>query len=303
VMGGSEALVAYMQRVIGFCLTGVMPDRMFWFLYGRGRNGKSTTVDMLLEMLGDYAIKTTAETLLLRRDGDGIPNDIARLRGARLVVSAELPEGGRLNEARIKDLTGRGLMTARFMRAEFFEFEPVFKLLLYGNHKPTIRGTDDGIWDRVKLLPFTVRIEDDEVDEGLPQKLAAEWPGILAWAVQGCIEWQRMGLGHPPEVTEATGEYREEMDLMAGFTTERCLTGSGYQVSAKALYGDYVAWATENHETPMSQTAFGRRMAERGFERFRDGGGAKWYRGIGLNGSRPVARMFPEQSERSERSE
>lgn len=299
VMDGSEAMVAYLRRVVGFCLSGVPPDRTMFFLYGRGRNGKSTLIELLHDLLGEYARKVAADTLLAKpgAQGDGIPNDLAGLRGARLVTSAELPENRRLNEARIKDLTGRDRITARFLRQEFFEFPPVFKLFMYGNHKPVVRGTDDGIWDRLKLIPFTVRIPDDEVDPNLPARLRAELPGVLNWALQGCREWQEQGLAHPDEVRAATAAYRGEMDRLQDFRADCCHEGdSTLQAKPRDLYGAYCGWCDENGETRITETAFGIELRERGFNRKRTGtAGRRW---LGLELSEAGERLRQRWQER-----
>ncbi len=287
VMDGNDALIAYLRRVVGFCLTGIPPDREMFFLYGRGRNGKSTLMELLHELLGEYSRKVAAETLLAKPNtqGDGIPNDLARLCGARLVTSAELPENRRLNEARIKDLTGRDRITARLLRQEFFEFEPCFKLFMYGNHKPVVRGSDDGIWDRLKLIPFAVRISDDEVDPHLPGRLRAELPGVLNWALTGCLEWQNGGLRHPDEVKAATAAYRGEMDRLQDFRGDCCQEGdpTALQSKPRDLYDAYCGWSGESGETPISETAFALELRQRGFDRKRSGTSGRRWLGIALS--------------------
>lgn len=276
-----EELISYIQRVVGFALTGKPADRVMFFLYGRGRNGKSTLVELLHSLLGPYAKKTTADTLLAKPQGDGIPNDLAALKGARLVTSAELTEGRRLNEARIKDLTGRDAITARFFRQEFFTFSPEFKLFMYGNHKPAIRGTDEGIWDRVKLIPFEVRISDEEMDEHLPDRLRSELPGILNWALEGCLAWQQDGLRHPGIVNTATQEYRQEEDVLRDFFEECCIVQSRAQVRNPDLWSAYLEWCERTKERfPLGRKAFSQRLMDRGFTQVQ--ATAKVWRGIGL---------------------
>ena len=215
-------------------------------------------------------MRTPTDTLLAKRDAS-IPNDVARLKGVRFVSASEAEEGQRLAEAKVKDLTGGDMISARFMRGEFFDFLPAFKLWLSTNHKPIIRGTDEAIWDRIRLIPFLVRIPEGERDKHLREKLIAEAPGILNWMLAGCLEWQRDGLGEPEEVMEATAGYRAEMDVLGGFLADCCVMGELFAITAKDLYSAYVHWAEENGEKPMSQTAMGKRLSERGFVSFRSG--------------------------------
>ena len=265
IMGGNSALITFLQRAIGYSLTGTTIERLIFILYGEGKNGKSTFLEAIRAMLGDYALRTPTETLLVKRD-QGIPNDVARLRGARFVTASETEEGQRLAESKIKDLTGGDVISARFMRGEFFDFLPTFKLWLSTNHKPVIRGTDRAIWDRIRLVPFVVRIPTDEQDKHLRDKLIAEAPGILAWAVQGCLDWQRDGLTEPSEVRAATDSYRAEMDVIGAFIEDACLVDPDTSETAGILYSAYHKWCEANGERAFTQTMFGRRLTERGFD-------------------------------------
>ena len=236
-------------------------------------------------VLGDYATRTPTATLLVKADG-GIPNDVARLKGARFVYAAEAEEGKRLAEAFIKDVTGGDKITARFLRAEYFEFFPEFKLWLGTNHKPVIRGTDKAIWDRIKLVPFNVRIETALPRHEVAARLRAEAPGILAWAVGGCLEWLRAGLGEPEEVRSATESYRGEMDTLAAFLEDRCLLDANARATARQLYEAYKDWCEQNNEHTLSQKWFGQRLQERGCCPTRGAhGGPRGWSGIGLAAS------------------
>jgi len=285
IMDGNPSLISFLQRAVGYSLTGLTIERVLLLLYGRGRNGKSTFLEIIGSLLGDYGARTPVATLLLKRDG-GIPNDVARLKGARFVWTSETEQGRRLAEALVKELTGGDTMSARFMRGEWFDFKPEFQLWLATNHRPEIRGSDPAIWDRIRLVPFSVRIPDDEQDKRLGEKLRAELPGILVWAVRGCLDWQRNGLGTPQEVRDATDGYRKDMDVLGQFLGERCIRNQLAQVTAKALYGEYKRWAEEGGEPAITQTAFGIRLGERNLEGVskktkRDG---VWWLGIGLRG-------------------
>lgn len=270
---------AFVHRLAGYSLTGLTTEQVLAFLYGSGRNGKSVFVETLAALLGDYHTATRIETISVTRGG-GIPNDVAALAGARLVTVSETPEGSRLNESLVKDLTGGDTITARFLRHEFFQFQPQFKLWIRGNHKPQIRGTDDGIWRRLLLIPFTVQIPPEEVDPTLPERLRDELPGILAWAVRGCLDWQRDGLSPPRVVTEAVAAYRSEMDLLGEFIAECCLIAPEAKAQASALYAAYRQWCEGNGHQPVSNTRFGLALGERGFQREKLGT-IRWL-GIGL---------------------
>jgi putative DNA primase/helicase len=275
----SEELRRFVQRMLGYCLTGAVSEQVLFFLYGVGANGKSTLINTFLEGLGDYG-KQAAPELLTAKPGTH-PTELADLMGARFVPSVEVEDGRRLAESLVKQLTGGDRIKARFMRQDFFEFDPTHKVLLAANHKPVIRGTDHAIWRRIKLIPFEIVIPNEEQDKNLPEKLRAELPGILAWAVRGCLDWQRDGLAEPPQVTDATAEYREEMDTLGAFIEECCVAGPGASVKATPLYEAYKAWCEQNGETYQKQKWFGMRLTERGFERMKSG--VYWWHGIGLS--------------------
>jgi putative DNA primase/helicase len=282
----AEDLRSFVQRAVGYSATGDTSEQCMFINHGGGANGKSTFQETIAVALGDYAMRAPTEMLLARRAG-GIPNDVARLKGSRFVAASETEEGRRLAESLIKDLTGQDTITARFMRAEWFDFKPTHKLWLSTNHKPEIRGTDAAIWRRIRLVPWGVTIPPAEQDKRLAAKLRDELPGILAWIVQGCLEWRREGLQPPDEVKRATGRYRAEMDVLAAFIDEECVIYEHANATAKALYSAYREWCEENGEKPESQRRFGGRLKERGFENGKitagpHKGNVEWY-GIGLS--------------------
>ncbi|MHB9131016.1 MAG: phage/plasmid primase, P4 family [Armatimonadota bacterium] len=276
-------LIAYVQRAAGYSVTADVSEQCLFFLYGSGRNGKSTFIETLVRILGNYQVKAPTEMLMAKPYGAGIPNDIARLPGVRMVVAAEIEAGRRLAESRVKDLTGGDTLTARFLHKEFFDFPPTHKLWIYGNHKPTVRGTDEGIWRRIQLIPFTVEIPVDECDPHFREKfLEPELTGILTWIVQGCLRWQEhQGLKPPDEVVAATQAYRNEMDVLTAFIEECCTLGNGYQVQSSALYVRYKAWCEQLGEHPISHRAFGEELRRRGLEHKHRNTGEYWI-GIGL---------------------
>lgn len=280
VMGGNDDLIRFLQRAAGYTLTADIREQVLFFFYGTGANGKTTFLNTLLAVLGEYGRQADPELLVSKR-GDVHPTGVADLAGARLAVCTEVEQGKRLAEALVKQLTGGDRIKARFMRGDFFEFEPSHKLLLAANHKPVIRGIDHAIWRRILLIPFNVTIPDAEQDKDLPGKLRDELPGILAWAVRGCLTWQQIGLAPPDEVRVATNTYRAEMDTIGDFIAERCTVGDGERVMSKDVYSAYTDWCEGNGERPLSQRALGMRLAERGFQGTKDHAG-RWWEGLSI---------------------
>jgi putative DNA primase/helicase len=284
VMGGNQELIDFLQKAYGYCLTGDTSERKFFVCYGSGANGKSITSDVVALALGDYANRTPTETLLVKRGDPGVPNDVARLKGARFVYASENEAGQQLAESKIKDITGGERIAARFMRGDWFEFYPEFKIWLGTNHRPVIKGTDNAIWDRIRLIPFTVRISEDQQrpKTELMQDFIEEMPGILAWMVQGCLKWQSEGLGQPSEVMNATNEYRSEMDILAVFLEDCCVIGPTNQVIKKNLYDEYEKWTEDNGERKISKKMFGIRLKEKGFDSYSGTGNVQNWIGIGI---------------------
>jgi len=283
IFDGDEELIAYIQRAVGYSLTGAVGEQCLFFLYGTGQNGKSVFIQTLLSVLGDYAQKAPTEMIMKqeRSSSGGATPDMARLRGVRLAVTAELDENQRMGEARVKDLTGSDRIVARHLYREPIEFDPTHKLWIYGNHKPAIRGTDDGIWRRIRLVPFTVTIPNDEKDPHLTEKLTRERDGILAWAVRGCLEWQRDGLGLPGAVASATEAYRSESDRLAAFLDECCVVEMWARVGKSELYAAYHTWSQNSGEYPVSKRRLGQQLIERGFDEERTKRQRNWI-GLGL---------------------
>lgn len=271
IFGNDSNLIEYSQRCCGYSMTGLTDEQSMEFAHGLGQNGKSTFFETIMTLMGDYAQKA-AISMLLAKKTDGIPNDVARLKGARLVVASEIPSGRRLDESLVKDLTGGDTLTARFMRGEFFDFKPTHKLWMYGNHKPVIHGSDLGIWRRLHLIPFSVTIPEHQRDLTLKDKLRAELPGILNWMIAGCLAWQRQRLNPPQKVLDATRKYREDSDLLGDFLDAICNVGPGKFAPAGDLYRVYIGWCTGNGEEPVAQRTFGEVLTEKGFEAGKKGG-------------------------------
>jgi P4 family phage/plasmid primase-like protien len=281
VLPGDD-LRTFVQRAAGYSATGDTSEQCMFIHHGPGANGKSTFQETLAAALGDYAMRTPTETLLVKRSG-GVPNDIARLKGARFVTASETEEGRRLAESLVKDLTGQDTISARFMWAEWFDFKPTHALHLSTNHKPEIRGTDPAIWRRIRLIPWAVTIPPAEQDRRLAEKLRGELPGVLAWIVRGCLAWQREGLRAPEEVRRATKAYRAEMDVLAAFLADCCVRDEDEEAFAGELWGAWKRWCEETGEQAGTQKRFGGRLAERGFLNHRDSRtGRKAWSGLSL---------------------
>jgi putative DNA primase/helicase len=276
-----ETVIKFVKRYSGYTLTGITRERLLAILYGFGKNGKTTLVELLHEVLGDYARNTDVETLLIKKY-QGVGNDVAALKGARFVSAAEVEKGRRLAESKVKQLTGRDTVTARFLFGENFDFKPEFKLWLSTNNKPVVQGTDDAIWDRIRLIPLTQRFDGSKADPKLPDKLRNELAGVFSWMVEGCLEWQEHGLEEPKTVTDATNQYREEMDTLASFLDEVCVVGPHYRVLAERLYQRYAIWCDNSGERKDPKKAFVARLEERGFERRRETAGVNKGRYIWL---------------------
>lgn len=282
IFRGDKDLIRYVQKAVGYSLTGSTTEQCAFFLYGTGRNGKSTFIDIIRDIFGDYAANIQPETIMVRSNqSTAINSDIARLKGARLVTSVEPNEGVRINEGLLKQLTGDDTVTARKLYGDEFEFKPEFKLWMATNHKPVIRGTDTGIWRRIHMIPFTVQIPEEKIDRRLKYKLSAELTGIFRWAVEGCLLWQKEGLKMPRAVLEEVREYRREMDVISAFVEDKCTVGKGLSVKSSQLFAAYLNWAEQNNEYRMSSTKFGMELAKR-FEKVK-GRGCNYYSGITLD--------------------
>ena len=275
-------LRAFIQKWFGYCLSGDMREQAFVFFYGHGQNGKSVLVNVVAHVLGEYAM-TAPRSAFTPRRSDGPTNDMAGFAGIRMVTSQETDHATPLSESLIKQVTGGDRIRARHLYREYFEFQPEFKVTMSGNHKPVIRGTDEGIWRRVRVVPFEQRIPDDEVDQELPAKLLAEAEGILVWLVEGHALWRQEGLGTPTAVAQATGTYRAEEDPLAPFLAERCRVAIDKRVRASLLQTAYQQFEQRRAEKPLAWKSVARMLEARGFTRSRSGG--IWWCGLELRSS------------------
>ena len=283
ITGGDTELQAFLRRMAGYALTGSVEEHALFFCYGTGRNGKGTFIETISRALRTYAKEAPIETFTASH-GDRHPTELAQLRGARLVTSQETEEGRRWAESRIKALTGGDPITARFMRGDFFTFEPEFKLLLAGNHKPSLRSVDVAMRRRLHLIPFTQTIPESERDPKLREKLVEQLPGVLQWMIDGCLEWIEVGGLRPPEsVLAATEEYFEEEDTFSEWLREACSPRPGQWESFADLYRSWGAWCETRGDKPGAAKSFTRKLTEAGFERQTSGhGNVRGFAGIVL---------------------
>lgn len=262
IFDGDLELIRYIQKALGYSLSGNTSEQCAFFLYGTGRNGKSTFLEVVRKIMGDYATNIQPESIMIKASTNTANSDIARLKGARLVTSVEPNEGMRLNEGLLKQLTGDDMITARKLYGDEFEFRPEFKLWMATNHKPTIRGTDLGIWRRIHIIPFCVTIPENTVDKKLSYKLMQELPDILAWIVEGYKLWKMEGLRKPKVIEDAVEEYRNEMDVISAFLASDYVVQGG-ECKAQALYAVYCQWCGEMNEYKMPSRKFSLEITKR----------------------------------------
>ncbi|MGE0666173.1 MAG: phage/plasmid primase, P4 family [Sphingomonadales bacterium] len=290
VTAGDKDLQANLQRVMGYCLTGTTSEHALFFCYGTGANGKSVFVSTMAEVLGDYATLAPMD-MFMASHGDRHPTDMAGLRGARMVTSIETEQGSRWAESKLKALTGGDKITARFMRQDFFAYTPQFKLVIVGNHKPAIRNVDEAMRRRLHMIPFTVTIPPEKRDKSLQQRLQAERDGILAWALEGSREWQRIGLSPPASVLAATEDYFDAEDAVGRWLEERCERAPNLKDSSARLFGDWKLWAEQNGEFAGSIRRLSEALAGRGFGRHNTRL-SKGFSGLALRSVQPNAGGF-----------
>ena len=281
ITDGNEELIEFLQRAIGYSMSGMTNEHVLFFLHGTGANGKSTLLNTLMFMFGDYA-KPTDPDLLLSKQGEAHPTGVAALMGTRMAVTNEVEDGRKLAENLVKQLTGGDRLTARFMRQDFFSFMPTHKLWIAGNHKPIIRGQDEGIWRRMRMIPFTVTIPEKERVKDLDATLKRELPGILRWAMGGANKWREGGLTYPDVVRAAVEQYKSEQDALSGFLEEECMIESTVKVPKSLLYRTYVEWCDENGQHPYSSKRLSQALQQRFNVTEERPGGVRHWVGIGL---------------------
>ena len=264
VSAGDKNLTGFVQRMAGYALTGTIREHAIFFLHGLGGNGKGVFVRAISGILGEYH-RPASIALFTATKNDQHPTDLAGLHAARIVTASETEEGRPWAEARIKEITGGDKITARFMRQDFFDYIPQFKLIISGNHRPGLRSVDEAMRRRMHLIPFTVTIDEKERDPELDSKLRAEWPGILAWMVRGCLEWQRIGLATPAVIKNATAEYLAGEDTFKTFIDDCCVVGPDEWESSNNLFFRWKQWAQAHGEFTGTQRRFSQRLDAQGF--------------------------------------
>jgi putative DNA primase/helicase len=285
VLDGDRELQAFLQRYIGYSLTGRTDEHCFLFLYGTGANGKSTLVNTIARVFGDYCTNASMDTFLASNSPQH-PTDLAKLHGARLVTAQETQKGRRWDEIKVKALTGGDKVSARFMRADFFDYVPTFKLLIAGNHRPRLGHVDEAMHRRLMLMPFTVQIPAKERDRELPHKLEAEHPAILRWAIDGCLQWQSIGLSPPARVISATQDYFDSQDTIGEWLSE-CTEDRGPLAFTRAstLFTSWKTWSEERNHRPGSIKTFSEALSDRGFAPKRERTGHRGFARIELKAS------------------
>lgn len=269
IFDSDQGLIKYIQRMVGYCLSGSTKEHALFFLFGTGGNGKSVFLNTIAGILGDYSRTAPMEMFAASRN-ERHPTDLASLKGARLVCAQETEQGQRWAESKIKALTGGDTITARFMRQDSFEFAPEFKLVVSGNQKPAIRNIDDGIRRRIHLVPFTVTISGNRRNPNLEEELRKEWPGILAWAIEGYLEWQKIGLAPPPAVQDATSQHLIDEDAIGRFISERCDLGDMHKdhfEEVGELFDSWCEWCERNGEYKGSMKRFSQDLEARKLEK------------------------------------
>jgi len=283
VTNHKKELQAFLQRWCGYCCTGETTEHVFVFVYGTGANGKGTFINTIADVLGDYATTAHVGTFLASRN-EHHPTDLAKLRGARLVIAQETEKGRRWDETKIKALTGGDKIAARFMRQDFFDFEPKFKLLISGNHKPRLSNVDEAIRRRLLIIPFTVQIPLAERDPQLRNKLRAEWPAILRWMIDGCLQWQKLGLAPPDIVRTATAEYFADQDTVGQWLDECTEQNLNALTRSMELFASWKAW-TENRQIRTGNVQnLSESLVARNFKKARNNAGQKGFYGLTIKG-------------------
>ncbi|MBU3621975.1 phage/plasmid primase, P4 family [Polynucleobacter sp. CS-Odin-A6] len=281
---GDQDVINYVQKALGYSLTGDVSEELLHFCYGHGKNGKSVMANVIVKIMGDYVQTANFDLLALKESG--ATNDVARLAGARLVMANETRENQRLDDQKLKALVSTEKITARFMYAEFFEFWPQFKIWLRGNYKPIITDSSNGAWRRMRLIPFEYQVPEDKTDHKLEEKLLAEKEGILAWMIDGCYRWQQEHLPAPKRIEDASRVYQEESDMLGEFLEDCCEVGAGKSESQKSVFGTYRMWANKNGTHPVTQKSFTRQLGSRGVDTKRvkaQGETNRFYIGLELN--------------------
>jgi putative DNA primase/helicase len=280
ITNNNDDLIGFLKRFLGYCMTGYVREQVLVFFFGTGGNGKGVFTSTVAGIFGDYAITAPME-MFIESKFDRHPTEIAMLKGTRLVIAHETQKGRRWDEAKIKNLTGADELRGRFMRGDFFDFKPTHKLLISGNHKPSLRSVDEAVRRRILLVPFTVKIPEADRDPQLAEKLKAEWPAILRWMVEGCLEWKCTGLMVPKIVRDATDDYLDDQDTIGQWADEWLAPDALAFSLTRLLFKSWKLWCEERNLTPGTETAFADSLKDRGYEHKRKEYG-RGFKGITL---------------------
>jgi putative DNA primase/helicase len=302
VFGGDSETIGYIQRAVGYSLTGSTREQCFFLLCGAGANGKTTFLETIIKLMGTHADTAAFSAFLVHSNQGGPRNDLAALCGSRFVKAAEAEHRARLDEAVMKLLTGEDTISARFLYHEEFSYRPQFKIWLATNHKPAIWERTDAIWRRIKLIEFNRQFKGRQADLTLRGKLDSELPGILTWAVAGCLAWQKFGLREPQRVTSATLGYRQESDQVGRFLKDRCQLQDDERTPAKALYDGFLLWSAASHEKPLAINQFAAKLEERGLQKKRSSSGFV-YLGVALLPVAPTGSPASNSKNRKKRAD
>jgi putative DNA primase/helicase len=274
---GNVDIQRTLQRAAGYCLTGLTSEQCIFILYGMGANGKSTFLSVMRQLMGPYATHVPADVILVKKNGAGASNDIAMLHGKRLVTCTESEAGGVLNDARVKAITGEETITARFLYHEHFEYPIQFKIWLGTNHKPRIPRSDEGIWRRIRLIPFEASISEDKQEKDFARRfLFPELPGILNWAARGCLLYQESGLRLAATIVDATAEYRDDEDVLGEFISDCLVAKDGEMLWNDTMYTVYAKWCEASGLRVMSRKRLTGELKQRGFRNERNAYARYW---------------------------
>jgi putative DNA primase/helicase len=283
VTAGSTDIIWFLQRWVGYCMTGYVHEHVLLFLFGTGGNGKGVFTSTVAGIFNDYCVTAPMEMFIESRF-DRHPTEIAKLMGARLVIAHETQKGRPWDEAKIKNLTGGDRLTGRFMRGDFFDFNPAHKLMIAGNYKPRLRNVDEAIRRRILLVPFTVNIPKAEQDKDLTESLKKEWPAILRWMIEGCLEWKRIGLAVPSDVRRATEDYLADQDILGQWCDECLACDLMAFTTTSVLFASWRGWCEARNLSPGTETAFSDSLRDRQYEHGRRNFG-RGFKGIALRAS------------------
>ena len=281
-MDGNTEMIDYLQEVFGYCLTESTAERCLFYLYGEGRTGKSTLLNVWRKIMGDYSQNMAPHSLVAQKYPGAINNDIARMQNVRMVTAIETDSDQSFSEALVKQLTGgTDMVSARFLYSEYFDFVPVAKIFVASNHLMGIKGSDEAVWDRIRLIPFNVRVAEDKQDKDLFEKLLKEKAGIFNWALEGHRRWQIRGaLLHPQVMKIALAQYRAEVDVVGDFLAGACINSPNSDIVAGEIFDAFKAWCEQSCVEPVTKSAFGRYLKHKGYKSKRGTKGVRMWHGL-----------------------